>query len=68
MDNQKDNGKLIAGLLLGIAAGAGLALLFAPSKGSELRDKIKRKASELADELQETFAKNNNAGKENAGS
>jgi len=46
-----DNGKILGALVLGAAAGAVLGLLFAPSKGSELRGKIKDNAGDLIDEL-----------------
>ena len=46
-----DNGKILGALLLGAAAGAVLGLLFAPSKGSDLRKKIKDNAEDLLDEL-----------------
>ena len=46
-----DNGKILGALVLGAAAGAVLGLLFAPSKGSELREKIKDNADDLMDEL-----------------
>jgi gas vesicle protein len=48
-----DNGKVLGALLLGAAAGAVLGLLFAPSKGSELRQKISDNAGDLIDELSE---------------
>jgi gas vesicle protein len=46
-----ENGKILGALVLGAAAGAVLGLLFAPSKGSELREKIKDNADDLMDEL-----------------
>jgi gas vesicle protein len=46
-----DNGKILTAVVLGVAAGAVLGLLFAPSKGSELREKIKDNADDLMDEL-----------------
>lgn len=41
--------KIIAGVLLGAAAGAILGVLFAPDKGSETRKKIAEKGSDFAD-------------------
>lgn len=55
-----DNGKVLGALLLGAAAGAVLGILFAPSKGSELRGKIRDGAGDLLDELTEKI----NEGKE----
>jgi gas vesicle protein len=46
-----DTGKVLGALVLGVAAGAALGLLFAPSKGSELRQKISDNASDILDEL-----------------
>lgn len=56
----KDNTKILSALVLGAAAGAVLGLLFAPSKGSELRQQIKDNAEDLIDELAEKI----NEGKE----
>lgn len=56
----KDNTKILGALVLGAAAGAVLGLLFAPSKGSELRKQIKDNAEDLIDELSEKI----NEGKE----
>ncbi len=48
-------GKLVLGVLAGIAAGAALGILFAPDKGSETRKKIARKGSDTAEDLKEKF-------------
>ncbi|MGZ3919319.1 MAG: YtxH domain-containing protein [Bacteroidia bacterium] len=56
----KDNTKILGALVLGAAAGAVLGLLFAPSKGSELRKQIKDNAEDIMDELAEKI----NEGKE----
>ena len=45
------NGKLLAALLGGAAVGATLAVLFAPAKGSEIRNKIIEEAGGLKDVL-----------------
>ncbi|MES2285112.1 MAG: YtxH domain-containing protein [Bacteroidota bacterium] len=55
------NGKIIGALLIGAAAGAVLGLLFAPSKGSELRQKIKDSTGDLADELSEKIKEGKDA-------
>ncbi len=44
-------GKVVAGLLAGLAVGALLGVLFAPDKGSETRKKMAEKGSDLADEV-----------------
>lgn len=49
------SGKVLLGLLGGIAAGALLGILFAPAKGSDTRKKISEKADDYADELKEKF-------------
>lgn len=48
-----DNGKVILGLLAGVAVGAILGILFAPDKGSETRRKIAEQGDGLADSLKE---------------
>ena len=47
--------KLLAGILLGAAAGAVLGILFAPDKGKETRKKIKNKSNELGEKLKHRF-------------
>ena len=44
-------GKVVTGLLAGLAVGALLGVLFAPDKGSETRKKMAEKGSDLADEV-----------------
>lgn len=39
--------------LVGLGVGAGLGLLFAPKKGSELREDLKKKIREFADRVKE---------------
>ncbi len=48
-------GKLLLGVLAGVAAGALLGVLFAPDKGSETRKKITKKGEDYADSLKDKF-------------
>jgi gas vesicle protein len=48
-------GKILLGVLAGLAAGATLGILFAPDKGTTTRRKIKQKSDEYADQLVEKF-------------
>jgi len=48
-------GKVVLGLLAGIAAGATLGILFAPNKGSKTRKKIARKSEDLTADMQQKF-------------
>ena len=47
--------KLIGSLLLGAAIGGGIAILFAPDKGSKTRRKIANKSDDLTDAMKEKF-------------
>jgi gas vesicle protein len=49
------SGKVLLGLLAGVAIGATLGILFAPDKGSSTRKKISKKGDEYADELEKRF-------------
>jgi len=49
------SGKVLLGLLAGVAAGALLGVLFAPDKGSRTRKKIINKSEDYADGLTEKF-------------
>ena len=49
------SGKVLLGLLAGVAIGATLGILFAPDKGSATRKKISRKSDAYADELEKKF-------------
>jgi gas vesicle protein len=46
-------GKVLLGVLVGIAAGAALGVLFAPDKGANTRKNITRKGEDLADAINE---------------
>lgn len=48
-----DNGKILAALLTGLAAGAALGVLFAPEKGTDTRDKLNDTLKDLGDALKE---------------
>jgi len=49
-------GKVLLGVLAGVAVGATLGILFAPDKGSKTRKQISKKGDEYADELGEKFS------------
>lgn len=55
MKNLNGNGKLIAGLLLGAAAGATLGILFAPSEGEKTRKKINKDVDKFSNEVANKF-------------
>lgn len=48
-----DTGKIISALLAGFAAGAAAGILFAPEKGSDLRQKISDTVSDWSDSIAE---------------
>lgn len=49
------NGKVLLGLLAGVAVGATMGILFAPEKGSVTRKKISDKGEDYAEELGDKF-------------
>lgn len=49
------SGKVILGVLAGLAAGAALGILFAPDKGTNTRKKIGKKKDEMLDDVKEKF-------------
>jgi gas vesicle protein len=51
------SGKVVMGVLAGIAVGALLGVLFAPDKGSETRKKMAEKGGDLADGVKEKLNK-----------
>jgi len=48
-----ESGKVLLGVLAGVATGALLGILFAPDKGSKTRKKIVSKGSDYADAIKE---------------
>ena len=48
-------GKVVLGVLAGVAAGAAIGILFAPDKGSKTRRKIIKKGKHYKDELGDKF-------------
>jgi gas vesicle protein len=51
------SGKVVMGVLAGIAVGALLGVLFAPDKGSETRKKMAEKGGDLADGVKDKLNK-----------
>ncbi len=49
------SGKVILGVLAGLAVGAALGVLFAPDKGWNTRKRISKKGEDLIDDLREKF-------------
>lgn len=50
-----DNGKVLLGVLAGVAAGATLGILFAPDSGANTRKKIARKGEDYANNLKDKY-------------
>ena len=50
-----NSGKVLLGVLAGVAAGALLGVLFAPKKGSSTRKRISRKGEAYAEGLKERY-------------
>ncbi len=50
-----NTGRLVVGILAGVATGAILGVLFAPDKGSETRKKIAKTGNDTVDQLKAKF-------------
>ena len=51
----EDSGKVVLGLLAGVALGATLGILFAPDKGERTRRNISSKVEDLEGDLEDRF-------------
>jgi gas vesicle protein len=56
MENSNNTGKIIGAVLLGVAIGGILGVLFAPDKGSETRKKILAKGEDFKDLVQDKIS------------
>lgn len=54
-ENEGGGGSFVMGLLTGTVLGAGLAMLFAPKPGSELRGQISEQAGALASTASDSY-------------
>lgn len=50
-----NTGKVVLGVLTGVAVGAILGILFAPEKGSDTRANIAKKTSDVGDDIKSKF-------------
>lgn len=55
MEEGNNTGKVIGALLVGVAIGGVLGVLFAPDKGSNTRAKIKGNTQDLAESVKQKF-------------
>jgi gas vesicle protein len=56
MENSNNTGKIIGAVLVGVAIGGILGVLFAPDKGSETRKKILAKGEDFKDLVQDKIS------------
>jgi len=64
MSDNHDEGKFVAGVLLGAAIGAVAALMLAPDKGEVTRKKVHKKLSEYLDKGKDIVADKKEEAKE----
>lgn len=64
MANKNNSAGILAGLLAGAAVGVVLGVLYAPEDGKNTRKKIKNKATDLAEQANDQYAKTSEKVKE----
>ena len=57
----KSGSKVLLAAAVGLAAGIGVGMLFAPAKGSKTRKRLKKRLMGIADMMQEVIAEKVNA-------
>ena len=57
----KTGSKVFLAALVGLAAGIGVGMLFAPAKGSKTRKRLKKRLMGIADIMQDDFSEKINA-------
>ncbi len=55
MEKSTNNGRLVAAVLVGVAIGGALGILFAPNKGSVTRKKLFSRGEDVKDAIEDKY-------------